>query len=252
MGLYKLLFVQLSQDLWNRATIPNNEFIFDVPHENANVGKCSKWQSFDRFQGEFFDGSRAFACTLVTEDFKELASNYYPNDGLDDANAMALIGRLFRVLGISASCERANPTVTPPLIDLFNPVGDLGGYDCLYQIDDGINGGNRWRGAWSTLVPYWNQQDYDEIMAPMAPIEDPDNPKLFFAGEAYCPVWVGFQHGAWDSGRLQAREMLFELNQFQDTDKDEWKRYSDAFLTSPRCDIPDGVTPPIRKSKTVP
>ena len=77
MGLYKLLFVQLNSTTWESASVPNNEFIFTVPGEEnkEQVGKCTLWQSFDRYKWEFFDNSRSFACTLVSEGYKALAED---------------------------------------------------------------------------------------------------------------------------------------------------------------------------------
>ena len=107
MGLYKLLFVQLNSTTWESASVPNNEFIFTVPGEGnkTQVGNCTLWQSFDRYKWEFFDNSRSFACTLVSEGYKELADN----DGrLDNATAQGLISNLFFALGV-CSGDKCDP-----------------------------------------------------------------------------------------------------------------------------------------------
>ena len=122
---------------------------------------------------------------------------------------------------------------------------------CVYEIRDDIN--PRWKGSWSSFGNPsgtnvgWTHADYNKARAPI-------NSTLYFGGEALCPVWQGFQHGAWNSGREQAREMIYDLRGLSNTSdftKDDWKKFSDGYVTASFCEYPDG-TPPFRKSKTVP
>ena len=285
MGLYKLLFVQFSDALWqelkNANRIPRTEFIFMVPPEGdiSKIGECTYWQVLDTdWQNEFFSGSRAFACTLVTEKYKILANN----DGVLEENVVMDLIRntLFKVLGYdklddlpqSENCKASDPYPTGPTqkrMELFSPDPDFrkysskGSVDCLYEIRDGYNGAgdssipsNKWMGAWSTFEnTAWKNGDYKETRQPL---EDGGNKYMYFAGEALCPVYAGFQHGAWNSGRLVARDMIRDLrtqNQLPKEDFENFVKYSDTQISTGRgveCEIPTDGTTPVRKAKTIP
>lgn len=235
MGIYKLLFVQFSEDTWDKEVeLPNSEFIFIVPEYNDQVGNCTQWQSFDRFKGEFFYGSRAFACTLITEEFKDLVDS--PED-FDD-NVQILINKLFHALGLNDTpgCLRVSEGSDDycKRIDLFPEIDYCDAGDssrCVYEIRDEIN--PNWKGAWSTFKPgnWYEEGDYDNAREPVSDT-------LYFGGEALCPFSQGFQHGAWDSGRLQARKMIYELRGMDVDVQEKWEGISNAYLTSPVCDLP--------------
>jgi Flavin containing amine oxidoreductase len=269
MGLYKLLFVQLSDGLWSSyaSSIPNNEFIFAVPPTTQpfwsasgarrfTIGQCTVWQNVDTgYQGEFFVGSHTFLCTLTTKDFTALTAGT-PTGSLSDDVANDLIAStLFKVLGIPATvrCDRSGVRLDhfpDPITGAFDPSPPMNG--CHYYISDGPNNADQldqsWLGAWSTLREGWTRSDYDDIIEPYG--------NLHFGGEAYCLRWTGFQHGAWDSGRLEARNILQQLYNWDTSKIDEWNAYSNNLLShTPVCDFPQVeacASPPVRKAKSMP
>ena len=76
---------------------------------------------------------------------------------------------------------------------------------------------------------------------------------LHFAGEAYCDRWAGFTHGALDSGRLEARKIIYEMNGIDPSDQAaaDWEAISDTYLVKPNCDLPIDAAP-YKGSKTIP
>ena len=243
MGVYKLLFVQFSESAFAQANLPNTEFIFTIPGSTAEIGKCTMWQQFDRGQKEFFDGSRAFACTLLTDTYYQLVDL---NGVLPDTTAQTLIDNLLHAIDLNINCVRATGS-----IDFFPPIdwvasGIPSWADCAYQIFDGAPN-DLFRGSWSTLIPGWSFTEYNTTVEPIFRGADP---VIYFAGEAICLRWTGFQHGAWNSGRTQVRKIINSY--LTDTEKELWRQYSDAdFPEPPVCELPT-FTPPVRKSKTIP
>jgi len=126
------------------------------------------------------------------------------------------------------SCPAAAPGYTPA--------------DCVYQIHDGDPNPN-WQGAWATFRPgIWvENEDYAKARALVSD-------KSYFAGEALCPAWQGFQHGAWESGRHQARTIIYELYGMSNRQIKAWEKLSNNILASVGCEV-SGI-PQFRNSKT--
>jgi hypothetical protein len=98
MGLYNVLYIQLNQELWDRAVNKDYEIVFaTIPDSPADVGKCTVIHNNDLFRGEFYKGSRMFTCALMTKEVKELelASDW-------DSTVGALIDNLFEALGLDS------------------------------------------------------------------------------------------------------------------------------------------------------
>ena len=78
-----------------------------------------------------------------------------------------------------------------------------------------------WKGTWASSIKYTPtgssnsdlqayQDEYEYVIK--APLNYTDGKSaIHFAGEAYCARWAGFTHGALDSGRLEARKIIYEI-----------------------------------------
>ena len=78
MGLYNVLYIQLNKELWDHAVNKEYQIIFAIPESTDvdEVGRCTIIHNYDLFPGEFYKGSRIFACALMTQEAKELESNH--------------------------------------------------------------------------------------------------------------------------------------------------------------------------------
>lgn len=232
--LYKKLYVQFNESMYNQANVPNSEFIFVVPTDDEDIDfvtKCGLWQSIDRFQKEFFDGSRAFVCTFLTKQYETLidTAGEVPNNIVIDLIETTLNKVLGLPSAVIGDCQR----YTGGALDLVAPTGSEA---CIFQIFDGPERED-WNGAWPTFKPGWKQAHYGCVLADLAAnaitCEDADNPVLLFGGDAYCPNFVSFQHGAFLSGIEKANKIInLRLN---DAEKAIWADYA----TPTYC----GITP---------
>ena len=306
MGLYKKLTIQFDKTTWDafvQQNAPDTEFDFVVPDPSITysfgpgIGGsdifCSLWQNLDRGRTEFFYGSRAFVCTLVTKEFEaavDPVTRILPHGtaneiikfnllkgvlGLDD-NQISAIGNCARVKG-----PRGGPlTLFPPedaqLVD--QPWAEYEEYytsgsenpplseaNCIYQIFDGPelkfptgpddeHRPNLWNGAWPNFMTRWTDEEYDCARANLdrgtKVCEEGVDPVLLFAGDAMCPRFFAFQHGAVQSGIQIANKIVAaELQEFPD-DLNKWRS---EYETYEGCDDYNAAGGPgnYRKSKSL-
>jgi hypothetical protein len=278
MGLYNVLYIQLDQELWDRAVNKDYEIIFAIPKEAVDVGRCTVIHNYDLFTGEFYQGSRIFACALMAKEAKELelASDW-------DSAVGALIDNLFEALGLDSEVSGVECAGVEQDEDLnkYNPDAILkypfltgSEVPCLFQYrstQHTIQVGpstrqDAWKGTWASFRPYvppsasspndlqaHNDEYEDVIKAPLY-YSNSDETAIHFAGEAYCGRWGGFTHGALDSGRLEARKIIYALNTIDPGSQaaKDWEAISNKHMVPPNCDAPLDYGPPYQKSKTIP
>jgi hypothetical protein len=245
MGFYKELNVQFGEDVFMAAeNVPDTEFIMIETGEGKR-GYCNVWQNLDRFQREFWDGSRTFRCVLTTKPFDELTDSNYKLSGV---NATRLISNtLNKVLGIEddiiTNCTR---WMNGPL-NLTSPIEN----GCVYQIFDGVK--EEWVGAYPTLRVDWNETDYDcynaSLPADAADCSEGEDPLLIFSGEGTCYRQFAYQHGGWFSGIRDANEILRLM-----LDPDQYSMW-ESHATPQFCEEPASGGPGnsfIKKSKALP
>jgi hypothetical protein len=122
-----------------------------------------------------------------------------------------------------------------------------------------------WKGTWASFRPYvppgsspddlqaHNDEYEDVIKAPLY-YSNSDETAIHFAGEAYCGRSGGYTHGALDSGRLEARKIIYALSTIDPGSQaaKDWEAISNKHLVPPNCDAPLDYGPPYQKSKTIP
>jgi hypothetical protein len=225
MGLYQRITVQFSEDQYNAANVPNSEFIF-VLREDGKTNLCNRWQSLDRAPRKFFDGSRAFKCSILTSAWEAPFVNAGSGEISESDIKDIITDTIGKVLGVDESITQNCQEDTG--LDLF---GDSS-HPCAYQIFQGEEE-FKWHGSWSAFKVGWTNDDYECVTAshyrndPSCPVVEPnpvEDPVLFFAGESYCPRFQGFQHGAYLSGIHTATDII--KLKLGDDDFDIWEPHA--------------------------
>jgi hypothetical protein len=235
MGLYNNIYVQFNSETWEAITQNRGSAIlFVVPEDVNEVGHGSHWQNYDEGQADFFPGSRTMSTTVITKDYEQFSSDVSP-----------ILKRLFKALGLSEDlkCDQVE------FIDLTAEAQDTS--PCQYSW---LNSNKElWNGAWASTLPglsetTWTSLYQDKFNEDVPFGASAEEKKLYFTGEAHCNAFSGFTHGAFNAGRLKAREMIYDLR--TGVVSSEWEKISNRFLSVPYCDAPDYLPYGPKKSKS--